>query len=71
VTTVVATVRNGVVKVPRRARIRDGSRVVMAVVRDGKAAKQVVYPPEIEAEDVEFARACRARLAKQLQDEDA
>ncbi|HUT37646.1 MAG TPA: hypothetical protein VNE39_29465 [Planctomycetota bacterium] len=69
--TVVATVRNGVVKVPRRARIRDGSKVVMAVVRDGRTAKEVVYPPEIEAEDVEFARACRARLAKQLRDEEA
>jgi hypothetical protein len=68
--TVVATVRNGVVRVPRRAHIRDGSKVVMAVVRDGPTAKQVVYPPEIEAEDVAFARACRARLARQLQDED-
>lgn len=37
----------------------------MAVVRDGKAAKRIIYPSEAEAEGVAFARACRAQLVKQ------
>jgi len=65
------TVKGGLVKLPSRARLRDGSRVVMAVLPDAEAAPDDARVAELEAEDVEFVRACRGRLTKHLHDEDA
>jgi len=58
-----ATVRDGAVRVPRDAQVQDGAKVVVAVVSSGRAGEATSYPPELEAEDVEFVRACRGRLA--------
>jgi len=66
-----ATVKGGAVKLPPRARLRDGSRVVMAVLPDGEAAPDQARVAELEAEDVEFVRACSSRLTRHLHDEDA
>ena len=68
--TFTATVRNGVVRIPKDARVREGARVVLAVVGDSGGDGPSPPPPEIEAEDVEFVRACRGRLAAQMRAEE-
>ncbi len=69
--TFTGTVRDGVVRLPRRARVQDGSRVVLAVLSEEPAELDEQQMAELEKEDVEFMRACRGRLAKCLRDEDA
>lgn len=69
--TFTGTVRDGVVRLPRRARVQDGSRVVLAVLGEEPAELDEQQMAELEKEDVEFMRACRGRLAKYLRDEDA
>ena len=67
-----AIVEDGAVKFPAGAHVRDGTRVFVAVLgKRSPESEMPPYPPDLEAEDVEFARACRGRLAKQLDDEDA
>ncbi len=64
-------VENGSVRLPRSARLRDGTRVIVAVmpgVRRGRTL--AVYPPELEAEDARFVQACRGRLVRQLREEE-
>ncbi len=68
--TFTATVRNGLVRIPKDARIREWARVLLTVVGDAAEGEPSPPPPEIEAEDVEFVRACRGRLAAQMRAEE-
>jgi len=65
--TVSATVQGGSIKLPEAMRLANGTRVIITilapVVKNGKR----FLPEDIEAEDLEFVRACRGRLAKQLE----
>ena len=68
--TFTATVRNGVIQLPKGARVREGARVVLAVVGGPGGDGPSSLPPAIEAEDVEFVRACRGHLAAQMRAEE-
>jgi hypothetical protein len=68
--TFTATVRNGLIRIPEHARIREGAKVLLAVVGDSPEGEALAPSSEIEAEDVEFVRACRGRLAAQMRAEE-
>ena len=68
--TFTATVRNGVIRIPEGARVREGARVLLAVVGDPAGDGPSALPSEIEAEDVQFVRACQGRLAGQMRAEE-
>lgn len=68
--TIPGTVHGGLVKLPDAMRVADGARVIITILEP--MAKRVTHflPENIETEDLEFVRACRGRLAKQLQEVD-
>lgn len=68
--TVPATVQDGFVKLPETMRVADGSRVIITILEPLAKDNGRFLPDAIESEDVEFVRACRGRLAKQLQKAD-
>lgn len=53
---------------PEALKVADGSRVVITILEPHTGNKKKLLPEKIEEEDVEFVRACRGRLAIQLQD---
>lgn len=61
------TVRDSSVKLPDAVKVSDGSRVIVTVLEPTTKIEDKHLSEEIENEDVEFVRACRGRLAKQLQ----
>ena len=68
--TVQGTVKNGVVKLPATLKLSEGSRVIITILESiGKRAPNTL-PKDIETEDIDFVRACRGRLAKQLREDD-
>ena len=66
--TVSGTVQGGLVKLPEAIRISDGSRVIITILEPMAQQADRFLPDHIEAEDLEFVRACRGRLAKQLRE---
>ena len=69
--TFTGTVRDGVIRLPAGARVRDGSKVVLAVLDEGASSVAEQDTTHLEDEDVEFVRACRGRLARHMRAEDA
>jgi hypothetical protein len=68
--TVQGTVKNGVVKLPATVKLSDGSRVMITILESINKPAPDTLSRDIEAEDVDFVRACRGRLAKQLREDD-
>ncbi len=61
------TVKGSSVKLPDAIKVSDGSRVIVTVLEPTTEIEDKFLSEELENEDVEFVRACRGRLAKQLQ----
>ena len=61
------TIENGLIKLPDVVKFSEGARVVVYVLEPPGKNGSRKLPKEIEDEDVEFLRACRGRLARQLQ----
>ena len=61
------TVKGSSVKLPDVLKVSDGSRVIVTVLEPTAKIEDKFLSEELENEDVEFVRACRGRLAKQLQ----
>lgn len=68
--TVQDTVKNGVVKLPATLKLSDGSRVMITIIESIGKRTPGISSKNIEADDVDFVRACRGRLAKQLREDD-
>ena len=68
--TFTGTVKNGAVRLPPQAQVRDGSKVVMAVLSEGTRETENPLVAELEAEDVAFVRACRGRIAGHMRAEE-
>ena len=51
-------------------KVSDGSRVIVTILEPTDKIEDRFLSEELEDEDVEFVRACRGRLAKQLQTAD-
>ena len=61
------TVKGSSVKLPDAIKVSDGSRVIVTILGPNTKIEDEFLSEELENEDVEFVRACRGRLAKQLQ----
>ena len=64
------SVKGGSVKLPDAIKVSDGSRVIVTILEPTAKMEKEILSQELENEDVEFVRACRGRLAKQLQTAD-
>ena len=64
------TVKGSSVKLPDAVKVSDGSRVIVTILEPAAKIKDKLLSQELESEDLEFVRACRGRLAKQLQTAD-
>jgi len=54
-------------KLPDAIKVSDGSRVIVTILEPTTKIKDKHLSQELENEDLEFVRAFRGRLAKQLQ----
>jgi hypothetical protein len=61
------TVKGSSVKLPEAIKVSDGSRVIVTILEPAATIEDMLLSRELENEDLEFVRACRGRLAKQLQ----
>ena len=61
------TVKGSSVKLPDAIKVSDGSLVIVTVLEPTAKIEDKFLSEDLENEDVEFVRACRGRLAKQLQ----
>jgi hypothetical protein len=61
------TVKGSSVKLPEAIKVSDGSRVIVTILEPATNIEDKLLSQELENEDLEFVRACRGRLAKQLQ----
>ncbi len=68
--TLTGIVENGTVRLPASAQVRDGSRVLMVIL--GRKGRQPMpaLDPRIEAEDAEFAKACRRSIVEAMRTEE-
>ena len=64
------TVKGSSVKLPEGLRVSDGSRVIVTILEPDTNIEDHLLSQELENEDLEFVRACRGRLVKQLQTAD-
>ena len=64
--TLQGVVKGGAVELPPGVEIMEGTRVIIAILRSPVAEEYAALPPEMEDEDVQFVRACRGRLAREL-----
>jgi len=64
------TVKGSSVKLPAAIKVSDGSRVIVTILEPAANIEDELLSKELENADVEFVRACRGRLAKQLQTTD-
>jgi len=55
------------VKLPEAIKVSDGSRVIVTILEPPTHIEDKLLSQELENEDIEFVRACRGRLGKQLQ----
>jgi len=68
--TFTGTVEGGVIRLPPQARVRDGSKVVMAIVDEETTGPADPPSVELEAEDLAFVRACRGRITEHMRAEE-
>lgn len=61
------TVKGSSVKLPDAIKVSDGSSVIVTILEPATNLEDKTLSQELEKEDLEFVRACRRRLAKQLQ----
>jgi hypothetical protein len=61
------TIKGSSVKLPDAIKLPEGSRVIVTILEPTTKMEDKQLSEELENEDVEFVRACRGRLAKQLQ----
>jgi len=61
------TVKDSSVKLPDAIKVSDGLSVIVTILEPTAKIDDNFLSERIEDEDVEFVRACRGRLAKQLQ----
>ncbi len=61
------TVKGSSVKLSDAIKVSDGSRVIVTILGANTKIEDEFLSEELENEDVEFVRACRGGLAKQLQ----
>jgi hypothetical protein len=61
------TIKGSSVKLPDAIKLPEGSRVIVTILEPATKMEDKQLSEELENEDVEFVRACRGRLAKQLQ----
>lgn len=68
--TMAGVVENGIIRLPSKARVRNGSRVVMMIL--GRKRRKHVAPPDprIEAEDAQFVQACRRSISEAMRIEE-
>jgi len=66
--TIPGTVHGGQVKLPDAMRVADGAKVIITILEPIAKSVSRFLPENIETEDLEFVRACRGRLAKQLKE---
>ena len=64
------TVKDRSVKLPDAIEVSDGSSVIITLLEPPAKTLDKLLTEELENEDVEFVRACRGRLARQLQSAD-
>jgi len=64
------TVKDSSVKLPKAIKVSDGSRVIVTILEPATNIEDTLLSQELENEDLEFVRACRGCLAKQLQTAD-
>ena len=64
------TVKGSSVKLPEAIKVSDGSRVIVTILEPATNIEDKLLSQELENEDLEFVRACRGRLVKQLQTAD-
>ncbi len=64
------TVKDSSVKLPDAIKVSNGSRVIVTILEQTTKIEDKLLSQELENEDLEFVRACRGRLAKQLQTTD-
>ena len=64
------TVKGSSVKLPEAIKVSDGSRVIVTILEPPTNIEDKLLSQELENEDIEFVRACRGRLGKQLQTAD-
>lgn len=65
--TIQGTVQNGLIKLPESIRVLEGTRVIVTLLGPGAKNNGHALNEVLEDEDVKFVRACRGRLAQQLQ----
>ena len=68
--TISGTVHAGAVRFPETLSVADGTRVIITILEPIPKIENRLLPENIEAEDLEFVRACRGRLARQFQEVD-
>ncbi len=61
------TVQGGLIRLPEAVRVSEGARVIVTILDPVAKSNGSALSETIETEDVEFVRACRGRLANQLQ----
>ena len=64
------TVKGSSVKLPDSIKVSDGSRVIVTNLEPTAKIENRFLSGELEDEDVDFVRACRGRLANQLETAD-
>jgi len=63
-------VKDGIVKLPPEARLRNGTKVIVAVWRTRRKPEEWSPSPEIEAEDAAFVKACRPSINEAMRAEE-
>lgn len=61
------TVEAGTIKLPEAIKVSDGSKVIVTILEPSIKTASERASEDLESEDVDFVRACRGRLAEQLQ----
>lgn len=64
--TLKGVVEDGIIKVPNPSGLAEGATVTVALIEEADLSGPNPIPAGIEAEDVEFVRACRGRLVRHL-----
>ena len=68
--TITGVVENGVVKLPPKARVRDGSKVIMMVMDKKRRRSMPPLDPKLDEEDAQFVRACRRSINEAMRAEE-
>ena len=68
--TLTGVVENGIVKLPPKTRVRDGSRVVLTILGRKVKYREPLQTPQMDAEDIAFVRACRRSINEAMRAEE-